>query len=1141
MVEARTAAAGGANGGSMHSTLNSTLRSTLSTTTRERMKGGGVGAALGFGGGGGAAAPALGGSRRQSSMRQPAAIPRTHLSSGSRGGAVAEKVGSIGGRSAARAAPPAAPTAGVANIGHNDAGVQRPQKKIFAANKAAGAAPFAQDSMNRPPSAPAAHRRPTPVASPARPRVPPPPRLVPKPVRRPATTSKSVWDNAAPYKPPPPAKPPRSAKRTGTNPSTPMKANRGPVRPASAQPSAVARRAQQQEQQSRQAIPLMPEPFGESTDSFGARSVETGSQRRRLFGQNTAVPSSSTARGQKHQEMAHQRASAVDTEHGSPEPLVKVQPPELPDDQSRKGDFFSRLRGRGGEASPREEVEQQTQYRASEQQQQPGNWPSGLHPGEGQHLKPEDVTVAQLQQLERTLRDTLRDKRSVYESGKDMLARHFREVDDGSGDVDVREFCAIWSRLGVEVSVAEATALFKKHGFAKGVIPYKRFMELLLKSPSRSLTEGTVKKGAFNLTGPFTHNGKILYPQCRKGVYPPSDWTKELGARSAELPSAALKLEFVYGYAGVHNTSSNLFYLNSGELVYYTAAVAIVYNRQKHTQRFFLGHVDDIRSLCVCPVAIGVHADSGNPNSTKVKYEKRTLVATGQIMTEDCDPYVSIWDSTKVGTSEDESAEVRRLTFPKESHGICSLQFSHDARLLACVSMDVDHTLYVYDWRKNICLFSGRSFKLEGTPPQVFGITWNPIVGGAKAASGAGKATPAAPGSGYEVKEGGYEFVTFGVKHIKVWRQTEAGAFKAFTMKFAKCNMQHVVSAAYLAPRDDGRSRIVTGHPSGDIYVWNDDNAVRAVSAHKTGPAKVLSDGTKTHHGVRLVVLPGMDTMVSSGGDGTLQAWDVSKGSLKDENKIGDVVRLTPESAGGSKTDTQAIRSFDILEGSNRVAVGTQRCDVMEVSLSTIPSSQRGGHAALMPTSGGGVTTFIDGHEADLYSIEWHPTKPNVFATACESSRLFVFDAQKRVVMKTCKVGFLGRACAWSSAPVAPADSSHPNSHHLAIGGKSGKVKILAEDNLQPLYEFQDLKQPITDMKYSPNNKYLAIAGHDTYIDIYNVAKNYQRGTNRYGVHSIVHVYIRILIKIKFLNRNADHVCVCVCVPLSLCSRAPVL
>ena len=70
------------------------------------------------------------------------------------------------------------------------------------------------------------------------------------------------------------------------------------------------------------------------------------------------------------------------------------------------------------------------------------------------------------------------------------------------------------------------------------------------------------------------------------------------------------------------------------------------------------------------------------------------------------------------------------------------------------------------------------------------------------------------------------------------------------------------------------------------------------------------------------------------------------------------------------------------------------------------------------------LLAFIDGHEADLYSIEWHPVKPHIFATACESSRLFVFDAQKRIVLKTCKVGFLGRACAWSSAPIQSEGSS---------------------------------------------------------------------------------------------------------------------
>jgi hypothetical protein len=50
--------------------------------------------------------------------------------------------------------------------------------------------------------------------------------------------------------------------------------------------------------------------------------------------------------------------------------------------------------------------------------------------------------------------------------------------------------------------------------------------------------------------GCILHAGKILYPECKKGVWPPSDWQPALAERSARLPSARLHLEFVYGYDG---------------------------------------------------------------------------------------------------------------------------------------------------------------------------------------------------------------------------------------------------------------------------------------------------------------------------------------------------------------------------------------------------------------------------------------------------------------------------------------------------------------------------------------------------------------------------------------------------------------
>lgn len=58
-------------------------------------------------------------------------------------------------------------------------------------------------------------------------------------------------------------------------------------------------------------------------------------------------------------------------------------------------------------------------------------------------------------------------------------------------------------------------------------------------------------------------------------------------------PSAQLRLEWVYGYRG-HQCRNNLFYTASKEVVYFVAGVGVVYNLRENSQRFFLGHDDDI-------------------------------------------------------------------------------------------------------------------------------------------------------------------------------------------------------------------------------------------------------------------------------------------------------------------------------------------------------------------------------------------------------------------------------------------------------------------------------------------------------------------------------------------------------------------
>eukprot|EP01050_Picozoa_sp_SAG11_P012351 SAG11_NODE_1367_length_5098_cov_4.225445_3_plen_86_part_00 len=49
------------------------------------------------------------------------------------------------------------------------------------------------------------------------------------------------------------------------------------------------------------------------------------------------------------------------------------------------------------------------------------------------------------------------------------------------------------------------------------------------------------------------------------------------------------------------NVSPNLFYTEKSDVVYYTAAVGIVYDDDNNRQKFFLRHDDDIQCLAITP------------------------------------------------------------------------------------------------------------------------------------------------------------------------------------------------------------------------------------------------------------------------------------------------------------------------------------------------------------------------------------------------------------------------------------------------------------------------------------------------------------------------------------------------------------
>jgi microtubule-associated protein-like 1/2 len=55
-----------------------------------------------------------------------------------------------------------------------------------------------------------------------------------------------------------------------------------------------------------------------------------------------------------------------------------------------------------------------------------------------------------------------------------------------------------------------------------------------------------------------------------------------------------LKLDWVYGYRG-RDARSNLYLLPTGELVYFVAAVVVLFNPDINKQRHYLGHTEEIK------------------------------------------------------------------------------------------------------------------------------------------------------------------------------------------------------------------------------------------------------------------------------------------------------------------------------------------------------------------------------------------------------------------------------------------------------------------------------------------------------------------------------------------------------------------
>ncbi|XP_067680200.1 echinoderm microtubule-associated protein-like 2 isoform X12 [Haliotis asinina] len=157
-------------------------------------------------------------------------------------------------------------------------------------------------------------------------------------------------------------------------------------------------------------------------------------------------------------------------------------------------------------------------------------------------------------------------------------------------------------------------------------------------------------------------------------LYAPSTLTDYNLSKIGEAPSETLQVEWVYGYRG-RDCRSNLYNLPTGELVYFIAAVVVLYNVEENMQRHYLGHSDDVK-------CIAIHPD-------------KIRIATGQVAGHDKKegkPHIRIWDSVSLST-------LNVIGLGDFDRAVCCVSFSKLDGGLHLVAVDDanEHVISVWD------------------------------------------------------------------------------------------------------------------------------------------------------------------------------------------------------------------------------------------------------------------------------------------------------------------------------------------------------------------------------------------------------------------------------------------------------------
>ncbi|XP_005755867.1 echinoderm microtubule-associated protein-like 6 [Pundamilia nyererei] len=260
-----------------------------------------------------------------------------------------------------------------------------------------------------------------------------------------------------------------------------------------------------------------------------------------------------------------------------------------------------------------------------------------------------------------------------------------------------------------------------------------------------------------------------------------------------------------------------------------------------------------------------------------------------------------------------------------------------------------------------------------------------------------------------------------------------------------------------------GRSEdlVFSGATNGDVYIWRDTMLIKTIKAHD-GPVFAMCSLDKG--------------FVTGGKDGIVELWDDMFERCLKTYAIKRAV-LSPSSKGLLLEDNPSIRAITL--GHGHILLGTKNGEILEIDKS------------------GPMTLLVQGHmEGEVWGLAAHPLLP-VCATVSDDKTLRIWELSanhRMVAVRKLKKG--GRCCAFS-----------PDGKALAVGLNDGSFLVVNADTLEDMVTFHHRRELISDIRFSQDaGKYLAVASHDSFVDIYNVLTSKRVGICKGARSYVTHI-----------------------------------